>query len=186
MALLGNETILARVLRAHTDAGLSPCIVSDAPGKYVEFGTAVLVDQFPGVGPLGGLHAALDHVARLGGEGVCVTGCDLPFLEAGMLRAILDHRNGYDAIVVVYERAPARRPLIGWFSATALPVVTEAIAHRDLAYHRLLERLPNNLALRASEMPLRHAPEIALSNVNTREDLNIALDYVHRHPDREA
>lgn len=183
LARLGDETILARVLRAHVTAGLSTFIVADEAGRFAEYGVPVTADLEPGAGPLGGLHAALSHVAGAGGEGVCVTGCDTPFLEAGMLRAILDRSPGHDAVVVVDEQMANRHPLIGWYSTTTIPIVEESILNRDLALHRFVDRLTNPLLLPAPELPLRRPAQVALLNVNTRADLMIALEHLDRYPD---
>ncbi len=183
LATLGDETILARVLRAHVAAGLSTFIVADEAGKFAEHGVPVLVDLVPGAGPLGGLHAALSRVVEAGGDGVCVTGCDTPFLEPGMLRALLENSPGHDAVVVVDDRTANRHPHIAWYSTTAMPIVEEAILNRDLALHRFVDRLPNALLLSASRLPLRRPSATALLNVNTRADLEIALEHLDRYPD---
>jgi molybdopterin-guanine dinucleotide biosynthesis protein A len=181
--ILGGETILARVIRAHRSAGLAPSIVADDAAKFAAYEAPVVVDLVHAAGPLGGLYSALRHVLETGGEGVCVTGCDLPFLEGGMLRAVHDRRDTHDAVVIVESGTPGRRALIAWYAAATLPVVEQAIAEHDLSLHRLIDRLENPLLLPVSDIPLDRPPAVALTNINTREDLRVAIEYLQHHPD---
>lgn len=61
----------------------------DIPARFVP-------DDLPGAGPLGGLLTGL-RVARR--PFVAVVACDMPFLEAATLRALLRLAPGYDAVV---------------------------------------------------------------------------------------
>ena len=51
------------------------------------FGRPTVADEWPGEGPLGGVLTALRAV---GSEGVVVAACDLPWLDADTVRAVVE------------------------------------------------------------------------------------------------
>lgn len=84
-ALLGGRTLLDHAIAAltpHSDA-VAVC-GRDVPG------TLSLGDRpGPGLGPLGGLNAALHHAAAEGFFGVLSTGCDMPRFPATLAAALI-------------------------------------------------------------------------------------------------
>jgi molybdopterin-guanine dinucleotide biosynthesis protein A len=79
-----------RPLIAHAAAALEPyvdavAICGRAFGDYV-----ALIDRpAPGLGPLGGLSAALRHAADQGFDEVLSIGCDIPALPSAFVEALL-------------------------------------------------------------------------------------------------
>ena len=90
----GSDKALAelddRPLIAHAAAALAPhvetvAICGRAFGDYV-----ALTDRpAPGLGPLGGLAAALRHAANAGYDAVLSIGCDIPTLPRNLVDALL-------------------------------------------------------------------------------------------------
>lgn len=120
-------------------------------GRTVE-GHKCLPDRpMPGLGPLGGLAAALHHAASCGFDGVLTSACDTPELPAD-LAAIL---GGPDAAVVVGQ------PLFGYWPAQLATELDAYLAHAD-------NRAVGAWAARAGARRV-HAGEMA--NVNTVADL---------------
>ena len=74
----------------------------------------------PGLGPLGGIAAALDHGARHGFESVLTIACDMPKVPDGLIEALL-------------RRAPsccAEAPVLGhWPAALADELMRRLIQH---------------------------------------------------------
>lgn len=62
----------------------------------------------PGLGPLGGLNAALHHARTIGAEGVLTTGCDTPVFPEWAARALIGNSA---AVLAGYQ-------LIGYWPAT--------------------------------------------------------------------
>ncbi len=87
-------------------------------------------DDVPGLGPIGGLLTALRRAPE-----IFVVACDMPFLEAGLIRAMAAQLAGYDAVAIPGE------PLHAAYSARILPVVEAQIAAGDYSLNRLLSKL---------------------------------------------
>jgi len=107
-----------------------PAIKALAPG-------ATLPDRVPGLGPLGGLHAALHEAQSRGLTGVLLLACDMPAVPPSLVKRILVEAEASGAKAVVPgiqgdprdpsrtppHRAPLREPLCAWYSVTCLPEV---------------------------------------------------------------
>ena len=102
---------VADALEAQTDA-LAIC-GRDEPGRHC------LADRpEPGLGPLGGLAAALRHACEDGHEAVLSAGCDAPDLP----RNLLDQLRGEGPAIA------ERQPVIGYWPATLSPVLDGFLA----------------------------------------------------------
>jgi molybdopterin-guanine dinucleotide biosynthesis protein A len=111
-------------------------------------------DDVPGLGPIGGLLTALRHLRT---EALFLVACDMPFLDAGLIRRMAGELAGYDAVAIPGE------PLHAAYSARILPVVEQQIAAGDYAMHRLLSKL------RVKVVEAR-----PIVNINTPQELEAA------------
>ena len=95
MPLAGQRLVdrALAVLRSVLDELL---MVTNSPDLYADLGVPMVPDLVTGKGALGGIHSAIHHAA----EPHClVVACDMPFLNAGVLRYLVDQRAGYDVVV---------------------------------------------------------------------------------------
>lgn len=91
-------------------------------------------DSFPGLGPIGGLHAALARARREGCAALLAVPCDLPLLDAPTLRRLLDVRNspapaGSAApLMTTYRQAETGyiEALVAIYEVAALPLLESA------------------------------------------------------------
>jgi molybdopterin-guanine dinucleotide biosynthesis protein A len=124
-------------------------------------------DEPPGVGPLGGLAAAL---SAGGGLPVAALACDMPRVDADALRWLLAQASEAPSVHgLVTRNGEQAEPLFAVYHAAVLPLVAAQVA----AGRRSLQAL-----LAAGDFAFVDAPrEIAarLANVNTPEDLAAAL-----------
>lgn len=111
-------------------------------------------DDVPGLGPIGGLLTALRHIST---PALFLVACDMPFLDAGLIRRMAGELAGYDAVAIPGE------PLHAAYSARILPVVEAQIAAGDYSVQRLLKKL---------RVKFVHAPPIV--NINTPEEWEAA------------
>jgi molybdopterin-guanine dinucleotide biosynthesis protein MobB len=109
-----------------------PAIMALAPG-------ATIPDRIPGLGPLGGLHAALHEAESRGLTGVLLLACDMPAVPPSLMRRILMEAgvSGVHAVVPGIPGdvrdplpAPLREPLCAWYSVTCLPEVEARMGQR--------------------------------------------------------
>ncbi len=108
----------------------------------------------PGMGPLGGLNAALHHAAAHGFDVVISAGCDTPLLPGALLRQL---RNSPDPAFV------AALPVIGCWPARLAPALDAFMAeHRKHSIKAWADRV----AAAAIDWPV-------LPNVNEPGDLSV-------------
>jgi molybdopterin-guanine dinucleotide biosynthesis protein A len=157
-------------------------VVANAPDADAWLpGVRTVADLRPGLGALGGLHAALAQ----SGTDVLLVAWDMPFVSAallGELRRIGDggRDESHHALsfvdapdVVIPESDGSRRgvePLCAWYSHRCLPAVERTLDAGDLRVigfheHVRVQRLP---VARVTDFG---DPARLFSNVNTREEL---------------
>jgi molybdopterin-guanine dinucleotide biosynthesis protein A len=130
-----GETIVAR-LRAIFDALAIPVVLVGANKEaYAGEGLPILADAHPGIGPLGGLVALLEH-AR-GGVAIGVA-CDMPFVGERLVRKL-----------AAAPPAPALAPrsedglwqplFARWDSKIVLPIARSHVASGTTSLQRLLD-----------------------------------------------
>jgi molybdopterin-guanine dinucleotide biosynthesis protein A len=103
---LGDETLLARALKAAGSVAAEVLIVGDAK-KFAGFGW-VVEDLYPDRGPLGGIHAALLSSAT---ELNLMLAVDLPFVEPRFLQYLLLRALESGALVTVPRSGQGLQPL---------------------------------------------------------------------------
>jgi len=121
-------------------------------------------DEVPGLGPIGGLLTALGHI---GTPALFLVGCDMPFLNPALIRAMATGFEPYDAVAI---RVAGRfEPLHALYRQRIAPVVEEQIAGSDYSLQKLLSRLTIKTL---SDAELSRYPDWqrALLNVNTPEE----------------
>ncbi|MFS0771494.1 molybdenum cofactor guanylyltransferase [Sphingomonas sp. 1P08PE] len=145
-ALLDGRTLLAharQALAGHVD---DVVVIGGADG---------IADlPRPGLGPLGGIAAALDHGATHGHRCVLTIGCDMPVLPDELVQALL-------------RRAPAfcaEAPILGLWPA--------ALGAQLLSYLEVApERSVKGWARSVGALPI--ASPVSIPNVNTPADLAV-------------
>lgn len=105
-------------------------------------------DDIPGLGPMGGLLTALQRAPA-----IFVVACDMPFLDAGLIRRMAGELGGYDAVAIAGE------PLHAAYSARILPVVEAQIAGGDYSMQHLLARVR-----------VKHVAAGPIVNINTPQE----------------
>jgi molybdopterin-guanine dinucleotide biosynthesis protein A len=136
-------------LADHAEAAIAPHV--DAVIRIGGPGGIADLPQ-PGLGPLGGIAAALDHAAGSGFDAVLTTACDMPRLPDRLVAALL-------------RRVPAycvEAPVLGaWPAALGAQLMAYAGQVEDRSVIRWARKI-GGLPITAGE---------PISNVNTREDL---------------
>jgi molybdopterin-guanine dinucleotide biosynthesis protein A len=154
----GSDKALAelddRPLIAHAAAALEPHVEAVAICGRSFGGYLALPDRpAPGLGPLGGLAAALRHAADRDYDAVLSIGCDIPVLPAAFVEALL----AIDAPV-----AARVLPICGLWRACDADRLDRHLASTDDRSMR------NWLAACGGQW---FEGDIALANINTPEDL---------------
>lgn len=119
-------------------------------------------DFRPHAGPLGGIEALLSSEIA---HAYIVCPCDLPRINAALLRSLLEHRHT-PATVFKIAGSAHFEPLPARIAASALPTVRKMLNDDERSVWRLMERLP------AAIIEIDQQSAAALRNVNTPGDFN--------------
>jgi molybdopterin-guanine dinucleotide biosynthesis protein A len=101
-----------------------------------------LPDLRVGLGPLAGIESALTHAVELGLDGALVLACDLPLIDADMVREIVS-ALGPNTLAAAPARLgePGVEPLCAAYRSRCLTPVRRALDEGELAVHRLFARV---------------------------------------------
>jgi molybdopterin-guanine dinucleotide biosynthesis protein A len=120
--------------------------------KHVRF----VADIYPGRGPLAGIHAGLSAIPN--NSYGFVMACDMPSISPVLLRNMLQHVPGPDAVVY------SGQPFHSLYHPRALSAIEHGLIHEQLRMEDLLRRI------RTTFLEIPEGEEGAFLNLNTPED----------------
>lgn len=139
-------------------------VANDAP-LYAPLGLRVIPDAVAGVGPLGGILAAVEASVA---PRVFVVACDMPSLSAAAIRLVLDAPPDADVAVPVVDGRP--EPLFARYGRACGPAIRARLAAGERKITRFFDDVRVHVvpeaALRAIDPDLG-----TLANCNTPADL---------------
>ncbi len=128
----------------------------------------VVVDLFTGRGALGGIYTGLacaDSFYSL------IVGCDMPFLNRGLLRYMIRCAEGSD--VVVPKLHNMLEPLHAVYSKNCLPLIRKMIEENQLEISHLFDMV-NTRYIEEEELLKFDSEGLSFFNINTMADLKKA------------
>ena len=165
-----GEPLLSRVHSLLQPLFSEVLIVAAKPCPGIDaVGCRVVTDLVPGAGSLGGLFTGLEMATQ---PRIFAVACDMPFLEAGVIRRFASYST---ADIVVAQVKGRIEPLHAVYSKRCLPHLRTMIAQGTLRIHELLRVVSLSRHL-LTEDELGDDPAALLSflNVNTPQDLEQA------------
>ncbi|HEY2849023.1 MAG TPA: molybdenum cofactor guanylyltransferase [Gemmatimonadaceae bacterium] len=166
---VGGVRIIDRVAAALRESCDNLIIIAnDSEASRWIPGVPAFADLRTGVGPLGGLHAALSH-AR---DAALVLAWDAPFVPAGLMRALRNagEAQAAGAAVPTSHSLWGFEPLCAWYNTACLPAIERRIDAGDL---RAAGWQDDVATVRVDASPWGDPDEIFYS-VNSSSDLAIA------------
>ena len=152
-----GKTLLARTVELVASVCDETQIVA-LPGKYVDASAAILADQWPGQGPLGGILTALHYTnERLGvsagtrdAEGrprnyALILSCDMPFLTHDWLAYLCDRAIKSTAQVIVPESENGWEPLCACWRTDGAATIQAAFDAGVRKVTEAMKRLPREV-----------------------------------------
>lgn len=118
---------------------------------------SVIDDPYPGVGPIGGIIAALESTTH----DIFVLAGDLPNIETSHVRQILDIAKLSPNALAVLARTDAIEPLIGLYRSACLPLLKDRLEHNLPSLH---DAIPTH------QRELVPIPFDAADNINTQDN----------------
>jgi molybdopterin-guanine dinucleotide biosynthesis protein A len=162
---------VAKVLGATTDSLL--LLANDPLAAEWLPGVRVASDVRPGIGSLGGIHAALVHA----GTAVIVVAWDMPFVPEGLLAEL--RAKGEDADVVAPESGSSRRglePLCAYYSQECVAPIERSINADDRRVIGFFDQV-RVARLGIDEVRRYGDPDRLFMNVNSPDELALAEQY---------
>src|SRR5437867_10989608 len=132
-AAVGGEPIAVRTIRLFHDLFPQVLVATNRPERCRGLGVETVADRFPGCGPLAGLHAALLATRH---PHVFVAACDMPGLDAGVIRFLLARIGTAEAIVPRWEGDV--EPLHAIYATRCAPRIEAALHAGRLAVRDFL------------------------------------------------
>ena len=154
-------SLFERVLQAFTPFFEHILIAGDRP-DLARPGIPSLPDRYPG-SALGGLFTGLAAATT---PWVFVAACDMPWPAPGLIRALLERRSGYQAVVP--RTASGLEPLFALYHKACLEPMEDLLKKGD---YRIYDFYPRIRVRYLAEAELPPGWQRALVNVNTPEDL---------------
>jgi molybdopterin-guanine dinucleotide biosynthesis protein A len=161
---VGGETIFDRTLSVLRRCFAQIVVVSNTPEKYSGYAVDVTPDELVGLGPLGGLHAALGRIPT---RYAFVTACDMPYLREEPIRYLVSRLREQDAIVPQWDGDI--EPLHALYAARLRPRIAEATARGARALRDFLPELDVEYVSQTAMAEVAGAEE-SFRNVNTPDE----------------
>lgn len=156
-------------------------LVTNDLEQYEFLGLKIVSDQFPGMGPLAGVHAGLKASEY---ETNFIVACDMPFVSGELAQALVDKSSDYDAVIPVINGK--QQPLFAVFQKRAAIEVEQCIKQERLRMKHLLDRL-NVLYVTEKDLETNssHDLERVFFNMNHPNEYEEALKWAEDWQERE-
>lgn len=162
---INGVRLIERVVRVMESVFEQMIVITNTPRDYAFLQLPMYVDLIKGLGPLGGILTGLEAISDDTGF---VVACDMPFLNADLVRSMVDMRDDYYAVV----------PKITWkiealhalYDKRCLPAIRELIDSQEYQttkfFKKIRVRYVEEDEIRASDPFLR-----SFVNINSPREL---------------
>lgn len=140
-------------------------LVTNTPADYAFLEMPMVQDVIKGLGPIGGIYSGLRTISE---EAGFIAACDMPFLNVGLIRHMVDTRKSFDAVLPRMGRMI--EPLHAIYTKKCLPVIKASIDSQAYqivkCFQKLRVKYLDEEELRAFDPELR-----SFFNINKPKDL---------------
>ena len=164
-----GRPLLEHIRKAFGDLFREIILVTNSPGRFIEWDMALVTDIFSVRSSLTGIQAGLFYTNQ---PFAFVTACDTPFLQPALIRLLLDNIEE-ESDVVIPKTEMGLEPLCAVYSQRCLPPITQRLQKGDLRIRSFFRQMR---VRHVTETRLRQAdPELkSFININTPDDLEEA------------
>lgn len=165
-----GKTVVERILSSLEDFNIVVvCRDEEQAVKYQDWN--VVVDEFRGMGPLAGIHAALKYF----GDSTLVVATDMPFLRRKVALRLWEERDrtDADALIPVWNSGKME-PLLAVYSSTALSEIERSLKSGETKVLTPIMRLEKVIFYSIEKLRDVDEKLVSFFNINTPEDLKRA------------
>src|SRR5262245_60041690 len=161
---IDGRTIIVRQVEVLQMVTAEVFIVAPKDERFRDLGLPVHLDRVPNAGVLGGIYTALEVAAA---DRVLVIACDLPFLDGGLLRLLVERAGGGDGAWVRTDRGV--EPLLACYQRAAAARLRERIDAGMFKASDLGDVL-KMIDVTTEDVARFGSPDRLLTNLNTPDD----------------
>ena len=173
---IGGQPLVRRVIQrvAQVSQEVLVVVADQARGDALPLDAwhHITLDRYPGAGSLGGIFSGLAAARH---HWVIAVACDMPFLNLALLRHMLSLRRDADAVVPVLGGRP--EPVHALYSKVCLPFMEARLVAGRLKISGFYDEVRVSYVEEA-EIDSLDPGHLSFFNINTREDLDVALNLV--------
>jgi molybdopterin-guanine dinucleotide biosynthesis protein A len=188
-----GKPLIARVLEQVQAVCSETIIVANNREAFADYGVPVIGDVYPGKGSLGGIFTGLQAARE---PYALAVACDMPFLDERLLSYLISLAPGFDVVIphvpdpssvlvrpdtaAPNVRRPTAKqkelhPLHAVYAKSCLEPMYARLQEGDLRAIGFLETVKVRI-VEAQEIDQFDPSHLSFFNVNTPDDLTIALD----------
>lgn len=120
----------------------------DTPGPFDGTGLPLIIDHYPGIGPMGGICSVLEACP---GEAVFIAACDMPHLKRETVRQLADIYLQHPGRITVAAQGDRIHALLGIYPKSILPELKQRIEEGNYKMTDFLKSRDAALVQLASE-----------------------------------
>ncbi len=171
LAVVGGRRVIDRVMERLNPLSGQVLVVTSAEKAdlLLKGGAKLVIDKYPGKGPLGGIYTGL---AAADFPQAIIVGCDMPFINSRLLTHMLELAEGFDAVIPRLDEGMVE-PLHAIYARTCLPEMKARLESDRLSVTRLLRELKVRYVEKAEYLPL-DPQMLSFFNINYPSDLERA------------
>ena len=164
---LWRDKLLIQHVRDSLSSVFDDILLSaNSPDQYVFLKMPTVLDRYPNMGPLAGIHAALHHSSK---PWIFAVGCDMPAITPDLISFLSSYaQDEFEAVLPWLKAGP--EPLCGLYHKTALAKIEMQLANRKPQVKELIEKLS---VRKVAEEELRTVSDGlgVFININSTKDL---------------
>ncbi len=164
---IGGQRIIDRLIQTYRPLFNEIIISARERESFQGLGVGVALDSFEARSSLTGIHAGLRAAT---GQYAFVAACDAPFVNRGLVRALLGEVSTDADVVIPLKEDGYFEPLCAVYSKACLPHIEEQLGRED---YKIINFFPNVRvkAVPVSKLRLTDPQFLSFKNVNTPEEL---------------
>ncbi|HKT34080.1 MAG TPA: molybdenum cofactor guanylyltransferase [Nitrospira sp.] len=164
---VGEQTLYSRSLAVLRSIFQRVIVVIAQDSPVIKSDMPVFRDLISDCGSMGGLYTGLKQAET---KWVFAVACDMPFLDAAVIRYFIELRGEGDVVMAKLENQ--FHPMHALYHRNCLPALERLIRAQDFKIHRLAEQPALRVRIVTSQELRSLDPEgRSFYNVNTPEDL---------------